>query len=95
MHEDMPLQIDATIQYALNKPKTNLSLTDLKVDSPYNTYKNKGLPPGPICSPGRESLQAALNPANTKYLYYVLQANGEKHFFTKSYDDFLRAKAER
>jgi UPF0755 protein len=95
MHEDMPLQIDATIQYALNKPKTNLSLTDLKVDSPYNTYKNKGLPPGPICNPGRESLQAALNPANTKYLYYVLQANGEKHFFTKSYDDFLRAKAER
>jgi UPF0755 protein len=95
MHEDMPLQIDATIQFALNKPKTNLSLTDLKVDSPYNTYKNKDLPPGPICSPGRESLQAALNPANTKYLYYVLEANGEEHFFTKSYDDFLRAKAER
>jgi UPF0755 protein len=94
MHEDMPLQIDATIQYALNKPKTNLSLTDLKVDSPYNTYKNKGLPPGPICSPGRESLQAALNPANTDYLYYVLEANGEKHFFTKSYDDFLREKAK-
>jgi UPF0755 protein len=94
MHEDMPLQIDATIQYALNKPKTKLSLTDLKVDSPYNTYKNKDLPPGPICSPGRESLQAALNPANTKYLYYVLEANGEKHFFTKSYDDFLREKAK-
>jgi UPF0755 protein len=95
MRKDTPLQIDATIQYALKRPKANLSLADLKVDSPYNTYENKGLPPGPICSPGRESLLAALNPANTTYLYYVLQANGEKHFFTKSYDEFLRAKAER
>jgi UPF0755 protein len=94
MRKDMPLQIDATIQYALKRPKANLSLADLKVDSPYNTYENKGLPPGPICSPGKESLLAALNPANTSYLYYVLEANGEKHYFTKSYDDFLRAKAK-
>jgi UPF0755 protein len=94
MRKDTPLQIDATIQYALKRPKANLSLADLKIDSPYNTYENKGLPPGPICSPGRESLLAALNPANTNYLYYVLEANGEKHFFTKSYDDFLRAKAK-
>jgi UPF0755 protein len=94
MSKDMPLQIDATIQYALKRPKASLTLADLKVDSPYNTYENKGLPPGPICSPGRESLLAALNPTNTNYLYYVLEANGEKHFFTKSYDDFLRAKAE-
>jgi UPF0755 protein len=94
MRKDTPLQIDATIQYALKRPKANLSLADLKVDSPYNTYENKGLPPGPICSPGRESLLAALNPANTNYLYYVLEDNAEKHFFTKSYDDFLRAKAK-
>jgi UPF0755 protein len=94
MRKDMPLQIDATIQYALKRPKANLSLADLKVDSPYNSYENKGLPPGPICSPGKESLLAALNPANTSYLYYVLEANGKKHFFTKSYDDFLRAKAK-
>ena len=94
MRKDMPLQIDATIQYALKRPKANLSLADLKVDSPYNTYENKGLPPGPICSPGKESLLAAMNPANTSYLYYVLEANGEKHFFTKSYDDFLQAKAK-
>ena len=94
MRKDMPLQIDATIQYALKRPKENLSLDDLKVDSAYNTYENKGLPPGPICSPGKESLLAALNPANTDYLYYVLEENGEKHFFTKSYDDFLRAKAK-
>ncbi|MDQ2672117.1 MAG: endolytic transglycosylase MltG [Actinomycetota bacterium] len=97
MRKDTPLQIDATIQYALKRPKANLSLADLKVDSPYNTYEKEGLPPGPICSPGRESLLAALNPANTNYLYYVLEANGEKHFFTKSYEDFLREKekAER
>jgi UPF0755 protein len=92
MRKDTPLQIDATIQYALKRPKANLSLADLKVDSPYNTYENKGLPPGPICSPGRESLQAALNPADTNYLYYVLRANGKKHFFTSDYDDFLREK---
>ena len=92
MRKDTPLQIDASIQYALKRPKANLSLADLRVDSPYNTYENKGLPPGPICSPGKESLKAALNPANTDYLYYVLEANGEGHFFTKSYDDFLREK---
>ena len=94
MRKDTPLQIDATIQYALKRPKANLSLADLKVDSPYNTYEKEGLPPGPICSPGRESLLAALNPANTNYLYYVLEANGEKHFFTKSYEDFLREKEQ-
>ena len=92
LREDTPLQIDATIQYALKRPKENLSLDDLKVGSAYNTYENKGLPPGPICSPGRESLLAALNPANTDYLYYVLEEYGEEHFFTKSYEDFLRAK---
>ncbi|MBA2715284.1 MAG: endolytic transglycosylase MltG [Rubrobacteraceae bacterium] len=94
MDRGMPLQIDATIQYALAKPKANLSLADLRVDSPYNTYENKGLPPGPICSPSRESLEAALNPERTTYLYYVLEANGRKHFFTSDYDDFLRAKAK-
>jgi UPF0755 protein len=94
LRKDTPLQIDATIQYALKRPKENLSLADLKVDSPYNTYENKGLPPGPICSPGKWSLLAALNPAKTNYLYYVLEANGEKHYFSKSYDDFLRAKAK-
>jgi len=94
MRKNTPLQIDATIQYALKRPKANLSLADLKIDSPYNTYENKGLPPGPICSPSRESLQAALNPADTDYLYYVLRADGKKHYFTKNYDDFLRAKAK-
>jgi UPF0755 protein len=94
LDRDMPLQIDATIQYALERPTVNLSLNDLKVDSPYNTYENKGLPPGPICSPSRESLEAALNPEQTTYLYYVLNADGQSHFFTSNYQDFLRAKAK-
>jgi len=89
-----PLQIDATIQYALERPKASLSLADLKIDSPYNTYEREGLPPGPICSPSRESIQAALNPADTNYVYYVLEADGQSHFFTSNYNEFLRAKAE-
>lgn len=90
----MPLQIDATVQYALGEPKENLSLADLKIESPYNTYKNRGLPPGPIASPSKESLVAALEPSETDYLYYVLEADGQKHFFTNDYDEFLAAKSE-
>ena len=92
LRKDMPLQIDATIQYALKRPKESLSYADLRVDSPYNTYENTGLPPGPICSPSLQSLQAAMDPARTDNLYYVLKANGEEHFFTDDYDAFLRAK---
>lgn len=92
IHRDMPLQIDATIQYALERPKEKLSYADLQVDSPYNTYENAGLPPGPICSPSLQSLRAALEPAETDHLYYVLKANGREHFFTNDYDEFLRAK---
>lgn len=94
IRQGMPLQIDATIQYARGEPKEELSLDDLKIDSPYNTYENPGLPPGPIASPSRESLQAAIKPAETDYVYYVLKANGKEHYFTNNYDDFLRAKAE-
>jgi UPF0755 protein len=92
IRQDMPLQIDATVQYALERPKEELSLADLKIDSPYNTYENTGLPPGPICSPGRQSLEAAINPAETDYLYYVLKPNGEEHFFTSNYNEFLEMK---
>jgi UPF0755 protein len=91
----MPLQVDATVQYALGKAKEDLKLDDLDVDSPYNTYKNPGLPPGPISSPSRESIQAALEPAQTDYLYYVLEAGGEEHFFTDDYEEFLDAKQKR
>jgi UPF0755 protein len=95
IRKDMPLQIDASIHYALDKQGEELSLADLKVNSPYNTYENTGLPPGPICSPSRQSLEAAINPADTDYLYYVLKANGEEHFFTSNYDEFLEWKQKR
>ena len=95
IRKDMPLQIDASIHYALDSPKEELSLADLNIDSPYNTYENTGLPPGPICSPSRQSLQAAIEPADTDYLYYVLKANGEEHFFTDDYDEFLNWKQKR
>jgi len=94
LRRDMPLQIDATVQYALARPKETLSLADLRIDSPYNTYENEGLPPGPICSPSRQSLEAAINPEATNYLYYVLEANDREHFFTNDYEAFLRAKEQ-
>jgi UPF0755 protein len=93
LKKDMLLQIDATVQYALPEWKDVLTYDDLKVDSPYNTYLHKGLPPGPICSPGLASLEAALNPANVDYLYYVATGNG-RHFFTSDYNEFLRVKNE-
>lgn len=92
LRDDMPLQIDATIQYARGKPKAALSLEDLKIDSPYNTYQNTGLPPGPIANPSLRSLKAAVNPEDTDYRYYVLKKDGKEHFFTNDYDEFLKAK---
>ena len=67
---NMLLQIDATVRYALSKWDGIVTFKDLEVDSPYNTYKYAGLPPTPICSPGIASIEAAINPANVKYLYY-------------------------
>ena len=91
----MKLQIDATVQYALGKWKQALSYNDLKVDSPYNTYKIKGLPPAPICSPGFESIRAALYPTTTNYLYYILTSPEGRHSFTNDYQQFLRWKEEQ
>lgn len=75
------LQIDATVQYALKERKEKLSLTDLEVNSPYNTYKYEGLPVGPIANPGSVSINAALNPAKTNYFYYALGEDNMHHFF--------------
>ena len=80
------LQIDATIQYALGERKEKLLDEDLTVDSPYNTYKYTGLPPGPIANPGLSSLRAALAPENTGYYFYALNQNGVHNFFTNLSD---------
>jgi UPF0755 protein len=93
LKKNMKLEIDATIQYALASRKKKLSLKDLELESPYNTYKYPGLPPSPIGSPGRSALKAALKPANVNYLYYVLvNEKIGKHFFTDNYKKFLEAK---
>lgn len=80
LHAGMPLQIDATIQYALGDYREKLYYKDLKVDSPYNTYLRKGLPPSPIASPGKASLLAAINPEYTNYFYYVAKPDGSHAF---------------
>jgi UPF0755 protein len=87
----MKLQSCATIQYILGKPKEKLEESDLEIESPYNTYLYKGLPPGPICNPGIDSIIAALEPANEDYLYFVLGDNG-RHIFSKTYEEHLKNK---
>ena len=76
------LNIDATIQYVLPEGEIVSEEDYYKVESPYNTYLNKGLPPGPIANPGLESIMAALNPESTNYYYYALGDDGVHHFFT-------------
>jgi UPF0755 protein len=88
------LQIDATVQYALGSPKPRLSNNDLQVDSPYNTYLHNGLPPTPIASPGQASIEAAMNPANGPWLFYVLTDADGHHAFTASATEFAELKAE-
>lgn len=88
----MRLEIDATIEYVLPGNRFRLTYKDLEIDSPYNTYRNAGLPPGPISSPGLASLQAAAAPASTDYLYYVLTGKDGSHTFATNKRDFLKAK---
>lgn len=88
----MALQIDATVLYALGERRTGLTLNDLEVDSPYNTYLQPGLPPTPIGGPGRASLEAAAAPAEVDYLYYVLTSLDGTHSFTADYNEFINFK---
>jgi UPF0755 protein len=87
------LQSCATVQYLLKERKSVLSTEDIKIDSPYNTYRYKGLPPGPIASPGEDSFSAALYPADTDYYFFVASGNGG-HTFSKTYEEHLRAQEE-
>ncbi len=95
LNQNMNLSMCSTILYVLDKKRAYLLDSDLKVKSPYNTYENSGLPVGPISNPGAACLEAALNPANVDYLYFVIknEETGE-HEFTNSYDRFLAAKSE-
>ena len=94
LNAGMPLQMDATVLYALGQRKSSLTLTDLDVDSPYNTRRFPGLPPTPIAAPGRESLAAAMNPEPGEWLYFVLVERDGTLFFTEDYDEFLVRAAD-
>lgn len=90
LDQQMPLQIDATVQYLFDKPKERLYNKDLKVESPYNTYLHDGLPPGPIASPSIASIEAALHPTASNYLYYVTKKDGSQtHLFAETYQQHL------
>lgn len=96
----MPLQICATVIYALGEHRTELTLKDLETESPYNTYKYPGLPPGPIASPGKQAIMAVLYPADVDYLYYVLKGDGTgTHYFGKTFKEhqanIRRARSNR
>jgi UPF0755 protein len=92
LSKNMRLQCDPTVIYALEENgqyKGTLTGADLQIDSPYNTYKNTGLPPGPIGNPGQESLNAAINPKSTPFLYFVANTQGG-HFFAASLEEHNR-----
>ncbi len=89
----MPLQCDPTVYYSYyleRKSKLKLHKGDTSIKSPYNTYVNKGLPPGPICNPGLDSILAAMYPAKTEFLYFVVKPDRKGHFFSKSYNEHLK-----
>ncbi len=90
----MPLQLDSTVNYVRQQKKARLSLKDIGVESPYNTYLHKGLPPTPISSPGRKALEAALAPAVGDWIYFITIDKAGHSLFTSSYQEFLTAKAK-
>ena len=90
--EGIPLGIDATLAYGLDKNGNDLTVTDLETDSRYNTRTRTGLPPTPISAPGQASLEAALEPTTGTLLYYVLESEDGSHFFTDDYAEFQEAR---
>ena len=85
----MPLQVDSSFKYINGKTTSDLTLDDLKVDSPYNSYLYKGLPPTPICNPGLDSIKATITPIQTSYFYFLSDKNGEMHY-AKTYAEHLQ-----
>lgn len=88
---NMPLQLDASLTYLTGRASSELTIKDLKMDSPFNTYVNTGLPPSPINNPGKESINAVLDPKDSDYLYYLHDKNGGIHY-GKTYNEHLQNK---
>jgi UPF0755 protein len=93
IEQGMPLQTDPTVLYAQGKHKERVLYEDLEVNSPYNTYKHTGLPPGPIANAGKESIEAALEPSDTNYLYFLATGDGTV-LFSKTLEEHNEKKAE-
>ena len=92
--ENMMLQTDVSVQYALGEHKEALSLEDLEVDSPYNLYKNYGVGPGPYNSPSEDAIVAAKEPADTEYLYFLADIHTKEIYYAKTYEEHLELKAK-
>ncbi|MDX3644850.1 endolytic transglycosylase MltG [Streptomyces sp. MB09-02B] len=93
LERGMPLQMDSTINYALNRSTLNTTVDDTKIDSPYNSYRRMGLPPTPIANPGQAAMRAAVNPTPGNWLYFVTVKPGDTRF-TANYQEHLRNVAE-
>ena len=91
LKQGMRLQADPTIQYIITDGPRRLKYSDLKIDSPYNTYRRKGLPPGPVGNPGRRAIMAALYPAKVPYIYFVAKGDGY-HYFNVTAEEHLADK---
>ena len=94
MERDMTLSSCATVQYIIKERKPILSNSDIKIKSPYNTYINKGLPVGPVASPGVNSVKAVLYPADTDYLYFAARADGSENIFSRTGEEHFRVVRE-
>ncbi|MGL5000583.1 MAG: endolytic transglycosylase MltG [Cetobacterium sp.] len=94
LKKGMKLGSDATVNYVYDYTKRRMYYKDLKVESPYNTYMYRGLPPGPISNPDYDSVMAAINPAVTDYLFFVVTSSG-KHTFTKTYREHLEVQKSK
>lgn len=88
-----PLQSDATVNYIHGTTRLQPTLKDIDVDSPYNTYRNKGLPPGPISSPSLMSLRAAIFPKSNPYFYFLVDLNTGETFFAKTFEEHIRNRS--
>jgi UPF0755 protein len=95
LRTNMPLGIDATIRYGIDKPTGPLLRSELDRDTPYNTRLHAGIPPTPIANPGATAIRAALEPADSDALYFVRVADCRHHFFTNSYQEFLAKAAQQ
>ncbi len=92
LQQGMLLQADPTIQYIIPDGPRRLLKRDLEIDSPYNTYRYRGLPPGPVNNPGLQSILAAIHPAAVDYIYFIAKGDGA-HIFSRTWSEHLRAKA--